>query len=494
MSILNGIDVSQWQGKIDWAKVKASGKVDFALLKAGYGKETYQVDPRFEENYAGCAANKIPVGAYWYSYATSKDEAIQEAVVCINTIKDKKFEYPIFLDIEERTQTNPDVARAVIEGFCTTMKNAGYYVGLYTYYYFFTSFIGDDVYTKYDINVAHYASSDPIGCKKMWQYSNEGRIPGIDTAVDLDYCYEENYPKKIRELGLNGFEKPTPTTPASKEEDDKYLVSIHKPAPENKVSVFAANDKTQLSEHFNVQEFKCKCGGAHEILVNLYLVWQLERIMYLVDSDCCIITSGYRHPEYDMQISKGFVGQHGKGNAADTCFYDKNKQPIKSSIISCIAQDLGVGGIANITDEYIYTHLDARVGRPWLGNECVSNNDVTQDFYAYYGITRGSLYSEGMFNDIKESASSPVITVKPQSSTVANPKYLLQGTAIILDNAPLYTTANSNYVAGRKNGKFWIYNGTIVNNRIRITTMEEYVNKSPAGSYVTGWVDISNVK
>ena len=73
------IDVSEWQGKIDWSEVAKDENVKFAILRAGYGMYTSQKDDRFEEYYAGCKRYNIPVGAYWFSYATTKEEAIQEA-------------------------------------------------------------------------------------------------------------------------------------------------------------------------------------------------------------------------------------------------------------------------------------------------------------------------------------------------------------------------------------------------------------------------------
>ena len=98
----SGIDVSQWQGTINWSQVK--GKIDFALIRAGYGDTlSYpkQVDWQYEANYKGCKANGIPVGAYFYSYATTTAQAEREADSCIALLKGKQFEYPIFYDCSE---------------------------------------------------------------------------------------------------------------------------------------------------------------------------------------------------------------------------------------------------------------------------------------------------------------------------------------------------------------------------------------------------------
>lgn len=196
--MLKGIDVSVWQGSIDWSKTK--DEIDFAILRAGYGRHVSQKDDRFEEYYAACEKYNIPKGAYWFSYATTKDEAIQEAKACIECLKGKKFEYPILFDIEHSTQTNTAVASAIIPAFCDTIRAAGYYPGIYSYYSFLKSYVPSSVYSKYDIALAHYASSTPWTQKTIWQYSSTGRVAGISGNVDLDYCYVDNYPEKLKLL------------------------------------------------------------------------------------------------------------------------------------------------------------------------------------------------------------------------------------------------------------------------------------------------------
>ena len=120
-NILYGIDVSYCQQKIDWEKVKASGKVSFALIRAGFGKVLKnQVDDYFEENYAGCQKNGILCGAFWYSYATSAAEAQQEANVCLQVLHGKQFAYPIYFDLEEKKQfaLGKQVCSEMVEAFC----------------------------------------------------------------------------------------------------------------------------------------------------------------------------------------------------------------------------------------------------------------------------------------------------------------------------------------------------------------------------------------
>ena len=154
------------------------------------------------------------------------------------------------------------------------------------------------------------------------------------------------------------------------------------------VKTYKASDTTQLSPHFNVQEFRCKCGKAHDILVSEELVAQLEKLFAALDCSKIIISSGYRCIDHDKAVGGNGGGYHTKGMAADFCCYAKNGAVISSKLVSCTAQDLGFGGIANINAAYTYTHCDVRTGGRWLGNEVVSYNTVTSDFYKYYGIKR----------------------------------------------------------------------------------------------------------
>lgn len=477
--MLKGIDISVWQGRIDWSEVAKDENVEFAILRAGYGKLVSQKDTRFEEYYAGCKRYNIPVGAYWFSYATTKDEAIQEAKACIECIKGKQFEYPILFDIEHSSQTSKAVADAIIPAFCDTLKAAGYYVGVYTYYSFIKSYISESVYSKYDLAIAHYTNSTPWSDKEIWQYSSKGSIKGISCDVDLDYCYVDNYPEKIKSLGLNNLGKSSSTvTEETKPEASKeYMVSINKPAPANKVTTFSATDKTQISEHFNVQEFKCKCGKQHNILINLYLVYILEKIMDTMKCSMTIINSGYRCPDYDKKIG-GFVGQHGIGNAVDAVFYNQKKKVIDTRLISCVAQDLGLGGIANINKTYTAIHLDARTSNTWKGNEIVSNSTVTNDFYKYYGLTKDDVYKNMM------------VPTKPVTPSTTPTTTIKAGQNVTLKNTVLYASATAKS-GSTKSGTYYVYNTEVVNNRIRVTNSVNNVGKTPVGTYVSGWIDKS---
>ena len=128
---VKGIDVSVWQGDIDFAKVKASG-IGFAIIRAGYGNGN--TDTRFEQNYSRAKAAGLPVGAYWYSYAKSADAARQEARKCAELLKGKQFEYPIYFDLEEQSQLSQgrDFCSSLIKAFCDELESQGFFAGFYT--------------------------------------------------------------------------------------------------------------------------------------------------------------------------------------------------------------------------------------------------------------------------------------------------------------------------------------------------------------------------
>lgn len=156
------------------------------------------------------------------------------------------------------------------------------------------------------------------------------------------------------------------------------------------INTYNSQDKTQLSEHFNAKEFRCKCGKDHRFKVDSELIEQLEKLFMKLGASKCIISSGFRCVAHDKKVGGSGTGQHTKGKAADICFYDKNGKPISSKLVSCVAQDLGFGGIANINRSYTYTHLDTRTSKKYMGDETKSRNSVTTDFYKYYGISKSN--------------------------------------------------------------------------------------------------------
>lgn len=232
--MLKGIDVSKHNGTIDWQKVKNSGEVDFAILRAGYGKLISQKDVQFERNYSECKKYDIPVGCYWYSYAKSVSEIQTEARVFLETIKGKQFEYPVYLDFEEKSQFNLGKATctAMAKAFLNILEEAGYYAGLYCSTYYLTNYFDDSVKDRYTIWLAHVNVNKPTYTKAydIWQYSWVGRVSGIggnSGKVDMNYCYKD-FPTEIKGLGKNGFKvaaNPTVQQKSNKELAEEVLAN-----------------------------------------------------------------------------------------------------------------------------------------------------------------------------------------------------------------------------------------------------------------------------
>lgn len=213
-----GIDVSKWQGNIDWNRVKASG-VDFAILRAGYGSVSSQKDVTFEDNYQNAKAAGIPVGAYHYSYAKDIAGAKREAQTFLEWIKGKQFEYPVVFDIEESATYNlgRNTVSEIIKTFCSIVEAAGYYVSVYTNKNWLDHVVSDEVKSKYDTWLAQWTSTPSyIGPYGMWQYTSSGVVDGISGRVDMDIAYK-NYPEIIKRKQLNGWNgADVPQTPESK--------------------------------------------------------------------------------------------------------------------------------------------------------------------------------------------------------------------------------------------------------------------------------------
>ncbi|MBQ8687075.1 MAG: glycoside hydrolase family 25 protein, partial [Ruminococcus sp.] len=200
-----GIDVSFYQGLVDWEAVKESG-VDFAIVRAGYGKHLNQEDKYFDTNMKNAQAAGVDCGAYWFSYATTPEDAIREADVFYEVIKGYQFEYPIYFDYEASTQykLTPEQSTAIIEAFCTRMQERGYYICLYSYVNFLNTRIEPEILEDYDTWIAHYNVDVPLFSYEygMWQYSCKGKIAGIAGDVDLNYAYRD-YPAIMEEYGFN---------------------------------------------------------------------------------------------------------------------------------------------------------------------------------------------------------------------------------------------------------------------------------------------------
>ena len=188
------IDVSTWNGNIDWDKVYKSG-VRYAMIRSSFGVENpNQVDNKFVRNITNAQKAGVKCGIYHYSYAKSADEAKKEAEFCLKTIKDYKIDLPVAFDIEDSSQTGLGrrVCTDMVIAFCEKIKSAGYTPMLYCNTIWLSDYLHKDILTgKYDLWLSHFGTSLPtINCT-IWQYSDNGRISGILGDVDLNYIYKD---------------------------------------------------------------------------------------------------------------------------------------------------------------------------------------------------------------------------------------------------------------------------------------------------------------
>lgn len=200
-ALIRGIDVSEFQGEVDWAAVRASG-IEFVVLRCGwrgYSGGTLNEDTRFRENVEGAKAAGLQVGAYFFSQATSLVEAAEEAVFTANLLRGYDLDLPVFFDWEtigtEPARTDGTDAHTVTEAaleFCRLIESEGCAAGVYSYI--------PDVYTMYELDSLAGVTlwmGDPGTQPEfwydhaIWQYSFSGSVPGIEGNVDMDVMYTE---------------------------------------------------------------------------------------------------------------------------------------------------------------------------------------------------------------------------------------------------------------------------------------------------------------
>lgn len=193
-----GIDVSKYQGNIDYTKVK--NNVKFVIIRIGYGMYEDQIDPLFEINYKNAVNNNIPVGVYLYSYALSTSDAEKEADVVLKWLNGRDLNLPVYFDVEDKSQTNlgKDKLTSICKAFCSKIENAGYWAGIYANKYWLSTLLNSsELENKYTIWVAQYNSKNTYSGKyDMWQYSSSGSVDGIDGRVDMNILYRDIFSNK----------------------------------------------------------------------------------------------------------------------------------------------------------------------------------------------------------------------------------------------------------------------------------------------------------
>ena len=193
-SVAKCIDVSTWQGSIDFNKVKSAG-YNYVIIRAGYGKEKSQKDNMFETNYKNAKSAGLKVGAYWFSYAMSPSTATAEADACLSCIKGKKFELPVYYDMEYQpamSTSNSNYTKMAVN-FCNKLKSNGFKSGVYSSASVYDYLLNRTTLKNNGISIwnAEWYTKPSITCD-VWQYSDNGRINGISTNVDLNYIYNLN--------------------------------------------------------------------------------------------------------------------------------------------------------------------------------------------------------------------------------------------------------------------------------------------------------------
>ena len=193
-----GIDVSKYQGAINWGAVAQSG-VSYAFIKVGSTKSG--IDPYFAANVQGAQAAGIRTGVYIYSYATSVEAAAQEAALVLQWIEPYNINFPVAFDIEDKTQKGLDAntCTAIANTFCSIISQAGYTPIVYTYTNFYKSHFTSAL--AYDKWIAQYADHNDIAGWAIWQYSSGGAVAGINGRVDMNIAAKD-YTAFIPQLGL----------------------------------------------------------------------------------------------------------------------------------------------------------------------------------------------------------------------------------------------------------------------------------------------------
>lgn len=332
---MKGIDVSYHNGVIDWQKVKQS--VDFAIIRAGYGKST--MDKQFINNICGAHTAGLKIGIYWFIYAANMDEAILNAKMCEKCIERYKdiitmkvwadWEY----DSDKRNPQTKESRTAIVRAFCDYLFSQGYEVGVYSNVDYLTSKFGD--LSEYPLWLAKYSSSKENYNPFMWQHSSTGRIAGISTDVDMNIYYgnmpanENNAESAVKEFSMK------------------------------------RDGNTYISRNFKVSEFRCK-DGSNKILIDVDFVQNKLQAIRDHFGAPVTINSGYRTESYNKKVGGAKKSFHMTGQAFDIVV--KGHTPAE---VARYAQSLDIKGIIQYNS---FVHVDGRETKYWAKN---NNGKVT---------------------------------------------------------------------------------------------------------------------
>ena len=202
-----GIDVSSYQGIIEWDIVKRQG-IDFVIQRLGYGKNN--IDKYAIRNLTECNKRNIDVGGYWFSYAYTVEMARQEARHVLKLVKDYNLTYPIYYDFENDTKRyaltkgvkiTKKLFNDMCIAFCEEIEQAGYYAGIYTNKDYLKNMLYPTTLKRFDLWYAQYNKVADYKAN-IWQFTDKGKVNGIVGNVDLNVS-TLNFPKLLKERGLN---------------------------------------------------------------------------------------------------------------------------------------------------------------------------------------------------------------------------------------------------------------------------------------------------
>ena len=193
-SAVKCLDISTWQGYVDFNKVKSVG-YNYVILRAGFGREYSQKDNTFERNYANAKAAGIKVGVYWFSYSTSPSDAYREANACLYCLNGKRLDMPVYYDLEYQpamSMSNSNYTQMALN-FCSTIKKAGYKSGVYSSASVYGYLLNRQTLINNGVSIwnAQWSSYCSVPCD-IWQYSEKGQVNGISASVDMNYIHNLN--------------------------------------------------------------------------------------------------------------------------------------------------------------------------------------------------------------------------------------------------------------------------------------------------------------
>ena len=207
-----GIDVSRYQGSINWNQVASAGK-QFAIVRVGSSNANgVYVDPYFLQNVNGAKAAGLRVGAYYYTYARTTAAVNNELSTFMNAMSGIQFEYPIYVDVEDSSLTSLGRTQLtnLVRYAMDVLAQNKWYAGWYSYTNFINNYLNASVLNSNPLWVADYRSTlGYTGPYSMWQYSGSGQVNGINGACDLNYSYFDFLPD-IRAGGFNNYGSNSP--------------------------------------------------------------------------------------------------------------------------------------------------------------------------------------------------------------------------------------------------------------------------------------------